>query len=444
MAHPDGTRGGGAAARWSEAVRAEPQLRSRIEAANRTVLETFQKSRPVWFDVRPAIEALPGMTRDTILHAGPPIEWQRMCGPQRNGAIGAALYEGLAENRADAVARIEAGTIRLAPCHDFGAVGGMAGITSASMPVAMVRDESNGTVGCSQLYQGPQGTLPDRDRYDREAARQWRWLADMLGPVLQAAIRASGGIDVRAVIAKALQMGDECHNRNAAGSALLLREILPWMLARCADRSTLRDSVAYLAQAEQFSLCVSMAAAKAVADAAGGLSHSTIVTAMARNGVDFGIRVSGLGHAWFTAPANKVQGLLFSARWNETDTVPDIGDSAIMETVGLGGYVQAAAPVLQQFVGGSFERAARLTDEMREITTGVAEDYRIPNLDFAPAPVATDIRRVVRTGTTPIIDTAIAHRKGGVIGAGQTRAPLGCFNKALRAFATAYQPGPES
>ena len=311
-------------------MRAEPQLRSRIEAANRTVLETFQKSRPIWFDVRPAIEALPGMTRDTILHAGPPIEWQRMCGPQRNGAIGAALYEGLAENRADAVARIEASTIRLAPCHDFGAVGGMAGITSASMPVAMVRDESNGAVGCSQLYQGPRGTLPDRDRYDREAARQWRWLADVLGPVLQAAVRASGGIDVRAVIAKALQMGDECHNRNAAGSALLLRELLPWMLERCVDRSTLRDSAAYLAQAEQFSLCVSMAAAKAAADAAGGLSHSTIVTAMARNGVDFGIRVSGLGEAWFTAPANRVQGLLFSARWNETDTVPDIGDSAIM------------------------------------------------------------------------------------------------------------------
>ena len=423
---------------------ADAPLRARIEDANQAALQVFQRSRPVWFDVRPAIEALPGMTRDTILHAGPPIEWQRMCGPQRNGAISAALYEGLARDRAGAIAQIEAGTIRLAPCHEFGAVGGMAGITSASMPVAMVRDESNGTVGCSQLYQGPRGTLVDRDRYDREAARQWRWLADVLGPVLQTAVRSSGGIDVRAVIAKALQMGDECHNRNVAGSALLLREILPWMLEGYGNEPKLRGSLAYLVQAEQFSLCVSMAAAKAAADAAVGIPHSTIVTAMARNGVDFGIRIGGLGNAWFSAPANKVDGLLFSAQWDETDTVPDIGDSAIMETVGLGGYVQAAAPVLQQCVGGTFERAARLTDEMREITAGVAEDYRIPNLDFAPSPVATDIRQVVRTGIAPIIDTAIAHRKGGVIGAGQTRAPLGCFSDALRAFANACQPGPET
>ena len=420
----------------------ETQLRSRIEAANRAALKVFQDSRPVWFDVRPAIEALPGMTRTTILHAGPPIDWQRMCEPQLNGAICAAIFEGLADTRVDAVARIEAGDIRLAPCHDYGAVGGMAGITSASTPVAMVRDEVNGTVGCSQLFQGPRGQLPDRDRYEREAVKQWRWLAEVLGPVLRSAVRASGGIDVRQVAAKALQMGDECHNRNSAGSTLLFRELLPWMVRQRIDAATLRDSVAYLAWAEQFSLCVSMAAAKAAADAAAGISHSTIVTALARNGVDFGIRVSGLGDAWFTAPANPVDGLLFSAEWGEDDTVPDMGDSAIMETVGLGGYVQAAAPVLQQFVGGSFQRAMRLTEEMRQITTGVLPDYRIPNLDFAPAPAATDIRQVVRTGIAPIIDTAIAHRKGGVVGAGQTRAPLDCFKKALVAFADKYRKAP--
>lgn len=420
------------------------ELRSLIETANQTVLKTFQDSRPVWFDVRPAIEALPGMTRDTILHAGPPIEWHRMCEPQRSGAICAALFEGLADNKSDAVARIEAGDIRLAPCHEYGTVGGMAGITSASSPLAMVRDETSGTVGCSQLYQGPRGQLRNRDDYDREAARQWQWLAKVLGPVLQTAVRASGGIDVKHVTAKALQMGDECHNRNSAASALLLMEILPWALRERIDTASLRDSVAYLTGAEQFSLCVSMAAAKATADAAGGISHSTIITTLSRNGVDFGIRVSGLGDTWFTAPANEVEGLLFSAEWNDDDTVPDMGDSAIMETVGLGGHVQAAAPVLQQFVGGSFQRAVQLTEEMRQITVGVLQDYRIPNLDFAPAPAATDIRHVVRTGTTPIIDTAIAHRKGGVIGAGQTRAPLDCFKKALRAFFDMYVQAPES
>ena len=418
------------------------QLQSRIEAANQATLKVFQDSQPIWFDVRPAIDALPGMTRNAILHSGPPIEWQRMCEPQRNGAICAALFEGLAGTRDEAITRIEACDIHLAPCHAYGAVGGMAGITSASTPVAMVRDEANGTVGCSLLFQGPRGQLRVRDHYERETVKQWRWLAEVLGPVLQSAIRASGGVDVRQISAKALQMGDECHNRNSAGSALLLQELLPSLVRLPIDAATLRDSVEYLAWAEQFSLCVSMAAGKAAADAAGGIAHSTIVTTLARNGVDFGIRVSGLGDTWFTAPANPVDGLLFSSEWGEKDTVADMGDSAIMETVGLGGYVQAAAPVLQQFVGGSFHRAVRLSEEMRQITVGVIPDYRIPNLDFAAAPVATDIRHVVRTGIAPIIDTAIAHRKGGVIGAGQTRAPLDCFNKALVAFADKYRTAP--
>ena len=418
------------------------QLQSRIEAANLAALRVFQNSRPVWFDVRPAIDALPGMNRNVILHAGPPIEWHRMCDPQRNGAVCAALYEGLADTRADAAARIKAGDIHLAPCHEYGATGGMAGITGASTPVAMVRDEVNGTVGCSLLFQGPRGQLRDRDQYERETVTQWRWLAEVLGPVLQTALRTSGGIDVRQMQAKALQMGDECHNRNSAGSALLLRELLPTLVRLRIDAATLRDSVEYLAWAEQFSLCVSMAAAKAAADAASGISHCSIVTAFARNGVDFGIRVSGLGDTWFTAPANPVDGLLFSSEWGEEDTVADMGDSAIMETVGLGGYVQAAAPVLQQFVDGSFQRAVRLGEEMRQITAGVLPDYRIPNLDFAAAPAGTDIRQVVRTGIEPIIDTAIAHRKGGVIGAGQARAPLGCFEKATAAFEATYPEVP--
>ncbi len=415
------------------------QFQSQIEAANQATLKVFQDSRPIWFDVRPAIDALPGMTGDVILHAGPPIEWRRMCEPQRNGAICAALFEGLAGTRVEAIARIEAGDILLAPCHDYGAVGGMAGITSASTPVAMVRDEANESIGCSLLFQGPRGQLRDRGQYEKETVRQWRWLAEVLGPVLQSAVRVKGGIDVRQIAAKALQMGDECHNRNSAGSVLLLRELLPSLVRLRVDSATLRDSVEYLSRAEQFSLCVSMAAAKAVAEAAGGIAHSTIVTTLARNGIDFGIRVSGLGDTWFTAPANPVDGLLFSSEWGEKDTVADMGDSSIMETVGLGGYVQAAAPVLQQFVGGSFQRAVRLSEEMQEITAGVLPDYRIPNLDFAAAPVATDIRHVVRTGIAPIIDTAIAHRKGGVIGAGQTRAPMDCFSEALVAFAARYR-----
>ena len=411
---------------------------SKIEAANGRALDVVLASRPVWVDVRPALDVLPGMSKSTVLHAGPPISWERMCGPQRLGAINAAIYEGLAETPAQAVRLIEEGQVRLGACHDCMAVGGMAGITSASMPMIVVRNEAFGTVGYSQLYQGPGIQELRWGDYDLGARKQWMWLQQILGPALGAAIRLRGGLEVKGLIARALQMGDECHNRNTAGSGLLLKEMLPWLLRAGLPLSMLQESARYLAEADQFFLCIAMAAAKATIEPAKRIPYSTIVTTLSRNGVEFGIKVSALGERWFTAPANKVKGLYFSSDWVDGDAVLDIGDSAIMETVGLGGHVQAAAPSLQQFVGGSFARAVELTHEMRQITTAVNQDYQIPNLDFEGAPVGIDLRKVVHTGITPIIDTAIAHQRGGVIGAGQVRAPLGCFSGALAAFDEAY------
>ncbi|MDH3511813.1 MAG: DUF1116 domain-containing protein [Gammaproteobacteria bacterium] len=414
-------------------------LREKIAAANEKALAAMLSCQPVWVDVRSALDVLPGMTANTVLHAGPPIAWEKMCGPQRRGVIDAVIYEGLANTRQSAKALVENGEIHIAPCHDYNAVGGMAGITSASTPMAVVRDEASGKEGYSQLFQGPRGQLQNRDDYNKAAIRQWRWIETVLGPALQAAIRARGGLDVRNLTAKALQMGDECHNRNSAGSALLFLAMTPSLIRSCPASTVLTECIEYLASADQFSLCISMAAAKVSANAAKGVPYSTIVTAMARNGVEFGIKVSGLDEQWFTGPANRIEGLYFSSEWSDKDSVPDLGDSAIMETVGLGGHVQAAAPALQQFVGGSMARAIELTEEMRQITCGVDDAYRIPNLDFAAAPVGTDIRKVVQTGVTPVIDTAIAHKKGGVIGAGQTRAPLECFNKALLAYSDRYR-----
>ena len=414
------------------------ELPEKIQLANQQAFRAMCDARPVWVDVQPALDVLPGMTKNTINHAGPPIAWQGMCGPQRMGVQQAMIYEGLVEDEAAAEAMILADGIVLSPCHEYQAVGGMAGITSASSPMIVVRNEDQGNYGYSQLFQGPADGLQSRDHYNLEARKQWSWLETVLGPVLQAAVRELGGLDVKPIIAKALEMGDECHNRNSAASGLILNALAEAMFKSCQDKEQLRQSLAYLTWADQFSLCVSMAAAKATADAAKNIPYSTVVTAMARNGINFGIKVSGLGEQWFTAPANKVNGLYFSSEWTDADAVLDIGDSAIMETVGLGGHVQGAAPVLQQFVSGSFDRAVGLTHEMAQITVGAMAEYKIPNMDFMSAPMATDIRKVVQTGITPVIDTAIAHHKGGVIGAGQVRAPFDCFSKALRAFSQCH------
>ncbi|MBS1072494.1 DUF1116 domain-containing protein [Gluconobacter cerinus] len=415
-------------------------LIDKINVANEEAFSRLVSAKPVWVDVRPAIEVLPHMTRATILHAGPPIAWQDMCGPQKMGVVQAALHEGLTDTEAQAEALITAGEIIVAPCHDYGAVGGMAGITSASSPLAVVHDPVHGHYGYSQLFQGPAAGLLNRDDYNREARKRWTWLQTVLGPVLGAALRSTNGIPVKPMIARALEMGDECHNRNSAGSAVILNAIVLALYDTCKDRRLLQETLDYLKVNEQFSLCLSMAAGKAMADATKYIPYSTMVSAMCRNGVNFGIKVSGLGDQWFTAPANRIDGLYFSAEWSDNDAVPDIGDSSIMETIGLGGHVQAAAPVLQQFVNGSFARATTMVEEMQLITIGQSAEFKIPNMNFTGAPTGIDIRKVVQTSITPIIDTAIAHKKGGVIGAGQTRAPFDCFANALRAFGTQYRP----
>lgn len=411
-----------------------------VDAANAQALSRLTAATPVWTDVRPALDVLPHMTPATILHAGPPIAWADMCGPQRSGVVLAALHEGLAETDTQAEAMLLDGHIRLAPCHEHGAVGGMAGITSASSPVAVVEDCVNGTRGYSQLFQGPAAGLQDRSAYGAEARKRWRWLSDVLGPVLGHAIRAKGGMAVKPVIAAALQMGDECHNRNSAGSALILSRLLLPLHETCTNAEHLAQTLAYLRENEQFSLVLTMAAGKAMGDAIADIPGCSLVSAMCRNGVDFGIRVSGTGGQWFTAPANRVAGLYFSSDWTDADAVPDLGDSSITETIGLGGHAQAAAPVLQGFVNGSFARAAATVGQMQDISAGRWPDFKIPTLDFIGAPLGIDIRKVVATGVTPVIDTAIAHRQGGVIGAGQTTAPLACFEQALQAFTTISQP----
>ena len=413
-------------------------LAETVEHANREAFSRLASAKPVWIDVRPAIEVLPGMTKSTVLHAGPPIAWDDMCGPQKMGVVQAILHEGLASTESEAEELIRADKVVIAPCHHYKAVGGMAGITSASSPLAVVHDPVHDSYGYSQLFQGPASGLQNRDDYNREARKRWTWLETVLCPVLGAAIRHLGGLPVKPILSRALEMGDECHNRNSAGSAMVLNAIVLAIYETCEDRDLRREAIDYLTGAEQFALCISMAAAKAMADSMAGIAHSTVVTAMCRNGVDFGIRVAGLGDQWFTAPANRIQGLYFSSEWSDADAVPDIGDSAIMETIGLGGHAQAAAPVLQQFVDGSFERAVSLVQNMQGITVDLLAEFKIPNMDFAGAPAGIDIRKVVQNDVTPVIDTAIAHRKGGVIGAGQTRAPSDCFAKALRAYNGQY------
>jgi hypothetical protein len=407
---------------------------ARVAAANATTLGRILSARPTLLDVRPAREAIEGFGGKMLLHSGPPIDWGRMCGPMQGAIVGAAILEGWADTPEDARGMAARGDIGFAPCHHSAAVGPMAGVLGPSFPVVVVENAANGNRAYASLNEGL-GKVLRFGAYEPAVLDRLRWMATVLGPALSATLRAHGPIELNAITAQALHMGDECHNRNAAATGLLTRMLAP-VLVRTVDRPDAEAVLDFLRRNDHFYLNLSMAACKATLDAAHGVAGSTVVTAMARNGVDFAIRVSGTGDRWFSAPATVPDGLYFPG-YGPDDANPDLGDSAITETCGIGGFAMASAPAIVRFVGGTAEQALQYTREMYRITLAQNSGFSLPALNFMGTPTGIDVRRVVDSGVAPVINTGIAHKDAGVgqIGAGIARAPLRSFEGALRALA---------
>ncbi len=404
--------------------------------ANEEALRRLLEARPQLVDVAVARDVISGMTERTFLHAGPPVEWDDASGPLRGALIGALIYEGLAETPDQAESVAAGGEIELSPCHHHHAVGPMAGVTSPSMPVAVVQDAAKSGVSYSTLNEGL-GKVLRYGAFTTEVIDRLRWIEAVLGPVLAAALRDRGPVDLQTLIAQALQMGDDGHNRNRAVTSLFLREIGGSLIEGAdAPAGQCREVFDFIDGNDHFMLNLVMAAGKLGSDAAAGVPSSSLVTVMARNGTEFGIRLSGTGDRWFTAPAPPVDGLYLGS-FSEEDAAPDIGDSTITETVGLGGFAMAAAPAIVGFVGGTASEAVQRTLAMYEITLGEHPAYQIPMLEFRGSPVGIDATRVVRSGVRPQINTGIAGKVPGVgmVGAGLVEAPMDCFVDGVNALA---------
>ncbi|MDU4960882.1 MAG: acyl-CoA synthetase FdrA [Sporomusaceae bacterium] len=411
--------------------------REEIDRANEAVLAKMQDSQPFLLDVVSARSVIDILQEKVLLHAGPPIEYRQMTGPMQGACIGAVLFEGWAADEAAARRLLEAGEVRFSPCHHVRAVGPMGGITSGSMPVMVVQNKLDGSLAYCIMNEGI-GKVLRFGAFSTEVVARLAWMRDTLGPVLSKALRRkAGGLNLNVIIAKSITMGDEFHQRNIAASLNFLKELTPLILELDIDERDKYAAITFLADTDQFFLNVMMAAGKSIVDCARKVASGTVVTTMARNGREFGVRISGMGDEWFTAPVNTPAGLYFSG-FSEADANPDIGDSAITETVGVGAMAMVAAPGVTRFVGaGGFDDALRVSNEMNEICIANNPNWSVPTWDFRGTCLGIDARKVVASGITPLINTGIAHREAGVgqIGAGTVRAPLACFEKAVIAYA---------
>jgi len=425
---------------WHPPPEGVPRLRHTrtgvdIESANAEVCRRIKTGMPVLVGMGIAGEIIPGMHSHMILHAGPPVTWERMCGPQRGAVMGALIYEGLAEDEAEAERLAASGEIEYSPCHHHQTVGPMAGIVSASMPVFIIENKAFGNRAYCTQNEGL-GKVLRYGGMGPEVYARLKWMETDLYPALDRALQTiPEGIDLRSLIAQALHMGDECHNRNRAATSLFLRAIGPALARTNRDNETLAKIIEFIDRNDHFFLNLSMPAGKAMLVPAEGVPGSTIVTVMARNGTDFGIRLSGMPERWFVAPAGQVQGLYFP-QYTAADANPDIGDSTVTETAGYGGVAMAAAPAITKFVGGTPELATQTTLEMYEITFDEHEQFTIPALNFRGTPCGIDVRKVMETGILPQINTGIAHKDPGIgmVGAGILRAPQQCFTNAFEAL----------
>ena len=401
-----------------------------IDAANKKALEIILNGKPVLIGMDVAINVIPGMKKNLILHSGPPITWDRMCGPTRGAIIGALIYEGLASNPEEAEKLAASEKIEYSPCHEHASVGPMAGIVSASMPVFIIKNESYGNLAYCTLNEGL-GKVLRYGAFSQEVIDRLKWMEQVMYPILKSAIEKIGRIDLKNLIAQALHMGDEVHNRNRAGTSLFYRTIAPAIVETAENKEDAAKVLNFMNGNDHFFLNLSMPASKCILDAARNIDNSSVAVVMARNGTEFGVQLAGTGNKWFTGTA-PVPDALFFPGFTKDDANPDIGDSAITETAGLGGFAIAAAPAIVQFVGGTAADAVNYTLDMYEITAGENNMFQIPYLNFRGTPTGIDVIKVIEKNITPFIDTGVAHKNPGVgqVGAGVVSAPIEPFKKA--------------
>ena len=413
-----------------------------IAAANKEALSRLLKGQPTWVGMGIAKDTIPGMGDKMLLHAGPPMTWETMSGPMRGAVMAACMYEGWAKTPEEATAFAASGAITFDPCHHHHAVGPMAGVTSPSMPVFILENKAFGNKAYVNMNEGL-GQVLRMGAFSEEVITRLKWMESVLYPCLDAgikrAVEVSGGIDIKHIIAQGLHMGDEMHNRNKAGTSLLLRALVPYMVETVNDSAKLAETIRFIDKNDHFFLNIAMAAAKCSLEAAHGVEGASLVTIMCRNGTDFGIKVSGLGDQWFTCQAALPDVLLF-AGFTKDDVNRDIGDSAIMETYGVGGFALAAAPAIVQFVGGTPQDAANYSLEMYEICIGENDIYTLPAFNFRGTPTGIDILKIAESGVTPVLDTGAAHKIAGKgqVGAGIVRMPSGAFMSAAESFVEKY------
>ena len=416
-------------------------VKQRIAEANRQAASCITENDPYWVDIRPAGECVEGLEDHMILHSGPPIDYEDMVMLHKRGMVSAMLFEGWAKDEKEAVEIIRSGEIKIDSALNHNTVGAGTGIITKSVAMNVIEDRRNHTTAATFPAEGPvfQGGFCGWGLYNDGIAENLRYMREVLFPPMREMLAKNGGIAIKPILAEGMQMGDENHTRQTAADLLFDKQVLPQLFELDLPKEQIMRTVRYIVETPRFFHCYGQGASRAAAIAADGIEYSTMVTAMAGNGVEFGIKIAALPGQWFTAPAPMMKGRYTSTKFTEKDQLPWIGDSCVVECAGMGGIAAAASPIVCNLRGMSLQESIAQSREMENICITRNPNYVIPNLDFDCLPAGVDIRLVLKTGICPAVHGGMFNYEGGLIGAGMARVPMGCFEKAMKAFAAKYR-----
>lgn len=418
----------------------EAKIADKINQANDIVIDILQKNDPYWVGVRPAIECVPDMREGLILHSGPEIEWDEMSETQRQGGINGVLFEGYAKTREDAEHLLKTGEITFASGNDYHIVVPGSGIATPSMVMNIVEDRNSGVRGFCAPFEGPnRGGLAGWGVYNEAIDKHLHNMSDVIGPAITRMLEEAGGMALKRIMVRGVEMGDELHSRQDACGLILTNELAKMIFdTKSMNDDEKRQVMDLIFGTVRFFHPLGMASAMSGLEAARHVPYSTVVTAMEGNGVTYGIKVAGLGNQWFTAPAPRLEGEYVAADIKVDDVLPWIGDSCMLEACGLGGSAAAAAPAVMRSQGLSWMDGIERSRLTEEITLARHESYLVPALDYQGTPLGIDIRKVLRTGIEPVIHGGIISKSGKRLGAGVAHVPMKCFEGAIEGYAERY------
>ncbi len=394
-----------------------------LHPADQESFNRLCESNPAWVGMVTAEQAI-DLPQTTLLHAGPPFaSVGSVTQPILNSACIAAVFEGLAADFDEAETKIFAGDILLKPAQDFGVVTPLAAVVSSTMPLHHITDLNRPQIQAYAPINGGSRPAMRLGIRSKDVLDHIRWLNGPFASWIASGLQQP--IELIPLAVAALKQGDDCHGYTPEGGRLMMSELEKNISDGIGDTDTRK----FIESSPSLFLNLWMAASKCMMMSASGVLESSFITAIAGNGLETGIQIAALPGRWFQTSAQPPSGR-FDVDLPESRALPAIGDSAVVEGLGLGAMAIHLSPVQQNNLGEFLP--ADYSSVKENLLTGIH-----PGFSDLDCQLGLTARAADQLNRGPVIGLGILDKNGekGRLGGGIYRMPVDVFKQAVQVLA---------